>query len=65
MSHWTKTKEGKEILQTRKMQRAALEFDEFHANLQKKHKLTLLEMYALMQGSASIFLSELLKKVKK
>jgi hypothetical protein len=65
MSHWTKTKDGKEILQTRKMARAALEFDEFHMNLRKKHKLSLWDMYALMQGSASIFLSELLKRVKK
>jgi hypothetical protein len=62
--HWTKTREGKEILQTRKMARAALEFDDFQQELRKKHKLTLREMYDLVQGSASIYIMELLKGKK-
>lgn len=64
MPHWTKTKEGKDILQTRKMARAALEFDEYHMFLRRKHKLTLREMYELMQGSANIFIMELLEGKK-
>jgi len=64
MPDWKKTKEGKEILHTRKMARAALEFDEHFAFLRKKHKLTLRDCFDLMQGSASIFLMEMLKRVK-
>lgn len=64
MPHWSKTKEGKEILQTRKMARAALEFDEHFEFLRKKHKLTLRDCFDLVQGSSSIFLMELLKGQK-
>lgn len=64
MPHWSKTKEGREILQTRKMAAAALEFDEFQEKFQKRRKLTTREMFELVQGSASIYLTELLKGQK-
>jgi len=65
MPRLTKEVRGfKEILQQRKMAKAALEFDDFQQALVKKHKLSMREMYDLARGSADIYLMEMLKRVK-
>lgn len=64
MPHWTKTREGKEILQTRKMAKAALDFDDFQQEFRKRHKLTLRDMFELVHGSTMIYMDELLKGQK-
>jgi hypothetical protein len=57
-------KELAEIKLQCKMQEAALEFDEYLEKFRKKHKLSLRESYLLVSGSAQLFLSELLERMK-